>query len=95
MIDFVTGIRYSDFYRSNMKLRFAFLPFALLSLMFVPVYAQSAQPPIPAALANGNYVLDQLGWMTDIQKSTVNSIIDLLDRDGGSPHVGGGSSSHF
>lgn len=65
-----------------MKLRFALALFTFFSIMFLPVHAQGQQPPIPAAPANGNYVLDELGWMSDIQKSTVNAIINRLDQEG-------------
>jgi uncharacterized protein len=65
-----------------MKLRSTLLLFAFFSIMFMPVHAQGQQPSIPPPPANGNYVLDALGWMSDIQKSTVNAIINRLDQEG-------------
>jgi uncharacterized protein len=65
-----------------MKPRLVFLAFLLISLMSLPVHAQGEQPAIPAAPANGDYVLDELGWMSDTQKSTVNAIINRLDQEG-------------
>jgi uncharacterized protein len=55
---------------------------AFASLIFTPVHAQAEQPPVPAAPANGGYILDELDWLTPVQESSIESMIRGLDKDG-------------
>ncbi len=52
----------------------------IMTVSFVPsVFAQSGEPPVPAAPVNGNYVLDTLGWLTPAQIGEINTIVSDLD----------------
>ena len=64
-----------------MKIRTVFFIMIFLALVFVPVHAQSDEPPIPASPPNGTYVLDELDWLTSDQETELNSIIQGLDND--------------
>lgn len=54
----------------------------LFGLFSSSVHAQSSMPPIPAAPADGNYVLDELDWLTGKQEFDMNAVIRELDREG-------------
>jgi uncharacterized membrane protein YgcG len=43
---------------------------------------QGEQPPVPAAPANGGYILDELDWLTPTQESSIESMLRGLDKDG-------------
>lgn len=58
----------------------AFLAVALL-LPVVGVAAQS-EPPIPPVPVNGNYVVDQLNWLTPAQVAEINKVVRSLDQEG-------------
>jgi uncharacterized membrane protein YgcG len=59
-----------------------FLLVSLIGLFSSSVHAQSDIPPIPAAPANGNFVLDELDWLTGKQEFDINAIIQQLDQEG-------------
>lgn len=65
-----------------MKRRIAFLTGILLVLGIFPAKAQGEQPPIPSTPSSGNYVSDELDWLTPEQENSINSVIHSLDRDG-------------
>lgn len=65
-----------------MKFTKFFLLIVLASLIAIPVHAQSEKPPLPAPPTEGNYILDELDWLTDEQATSINSIIRRLDNDG-------------
>jgi uncharacterized protein len=54
----------------------------LISLIFIPAYAQGTQPPLPASPPNGTYIHDELNWLTDEQEASINSMVASLDGAG-------------
>lgn len=65
-----------------MKTKAVLLIIVILVLPANSVHAQGSEPPIPAAPPNGNYVLDELDWLTSSQETSINSTISHLDKDG-------------
>ena len=65
-----------------MKLHRLFLLLAFASLIFTPVHAQGAEPPIPTAPVDGKYVVDELDWLTGKDEARINAIVSGLDNDG-------------
>ena len=65
-----------------MKLMQAFLLLLIASLIVIPVYAQSEIPPIPSPPPEGQYVLDELDWLTGLEESRINAIVRELDNAG-------------
>lgn len=65
-----------------MKPRIAFLTGILLVLGVIPAQAQSAQPPIPPSPLSGNYIADELDWLSSEQEEVINSLVRGLDQDG-------------
>lgn len=54
----------------------------LICLLSSSVHAQSDLPPIPAAPGSGNYVIDQLDWLTGKEEFDLNAITQQLDQQG-------------
>lgn len=53
---------------------------AFLAATIAPIaFAQGSEPPIPPVTVNGNYVLDQLNWLTPEQEADINAIVSELD----------------
>ena len=65
-----------------MKFIRAFLLSIVISLTFMVAHAQGQEPPIPAAPADGKYVLDELDWLLGKDEARINTIIRQLDNDG-------------
>lgn len=65
-------------------LKICLLTLLLGMLLVIPVksvFAQSTEPPIPPVLVNGNFVLDQLDWLSPSQEQEINAIVSKLDTD--------------
>jgi uncharacterized membrane protein YgcG len=65
-----------------MKRRIAFLIGLWLVLGSVPVKAQGEQPHFPPLPPSGNYISDELDWLTAEQENSINSTVRSLDQDG-------------
>lgn len=55
---------------------------SILLLGVISAKAQGEQPPIPPAPSSGNYIYDELDWLTPEQEGSINSIVHSLDQDG-------------
>lgn len=62
--------------------RIALLTSILLFLGVINAKAQGEQPPIPPAPSSGNYIYDELDWLTPEQEGNINSVVQKLDQDG-------------
>lgn len=51
----------------------------LVSTLAVPAFSQGSEPGIPPVTVNGNFVLDQLNWLTTSQEEEINAIVTRLD----------------
>lgn len=65
-----------------MKLIQALLLLTVVSFVVTPVQAQEEEPPIPARPENGNYILDELDWLSADQEANINLAIRKLDEEG-------------
>jgi len=63
---------------------FRVIPVLIVLALVIPTMIVSAQgiPPVPQVPADGNYVVDELNWLTSEQKTQINQIVSKLDSDG-------------
>jgi uncharacterized protein len=61
------------------KVLYSLLVAFMVATLASSALAQGSEPPIPPATVNGNYVLDQLDWLTTEQEAEINAIVSELD----------------
>lgn len=81
LVEVVSLMSYSTF-KEKMKTKAVLLITVILVLTANSVHAQGNEPPIPVAPPDGNYIFDELDWLTNSQEDSINSTITRLDNDG-------------